>query len=68
MKKESSGATLMTANSSRAGAMFMKRKALELCHFHDGSAAWLPIDLCITSRNSKVKILQNLTGFVISRL
>jgi len=41
MKKESSGARtiLMKTKSSEAGAMFMKRRAPELCHFHDGSAA-----------------------------
>jgi len=28
----------MKTKSSRAGAMFMKRRAPELCHFYDGSA------------------------------
>jgi len=35
----SSGATLMKTKSSRAGAMFMKGRAPELCHFYDGSTA-----------------------------
>jgi len=43
MKEESSGAgaTLMKQKRSGAGAMFMKRRApeMELCHFHNVSAA-----------------------------
>jgi len=32
-------ATLMKPKSFGAGAMFMKIRAPELCHFYDGSAA-----------------------------
>jgi len=41
MKSESSGdgVTLIKTKSSGAEAMFMKRRAPELCHFNDGSAA-----------------------------
>jgi len=51
MKKESSGAgaTLMKTRTSeaRAGAIFMKTSAPEpeMCHFYDGSAALIFIDM-----------------------
>jgi len=37
--KRSSRATLMKTESFGCGALFMKRRSPELCHFCDGSAA-----------------------------